>query len=174
MSMWEEPVEYEQPEGFVSLSSFQDEALFEGDSIVDAPAGFHEAVMERSAESEAMLHDVPEGALPTAEGEVYDTDASIVGPAIAEQMVRQGSRDWIMGGGVPGEGNGDIAGAAREFLKTGSKMAAKVFSPAEQQQIIDEPRSGARAANLDRLDLTGTHYPTPGEETLDDDQFLWM
>lgn len=82
------------------------------------------------------------------------------------------SRSWLMDGATASEGSGDIAAAAREFLKTG----AKKFTPIEQRQIIDEGRAeGTRAANLGSLDLEGTHY-TPPSETVDvtDDELLWM
>ena len=58
------------------------------------------------------------------------------------------------GGGVGGDDGLDIAGAAKEHL---AKVALKAFTPAEQYQIINEGE-GTKAANLDRLDLTATHY----------------
>ncbi len=43
---------------------------------------------------------------------------------------------------------------AKAFLKEG----VKAFSPAEQAALIDEGSDGVTASNLDRLDITGTHY----------------
>lgn len=55
------------------------------------------------------------------------------------------------GGSGPSEG--DIAHQARRFLKEGMK----VFTQAEQQALINEGE-GVKAANLDLLDIEGTHY----------------
>jgi len=71
-------------------------------------------------------------------------------------------------------GNGDIAAAARETL---AKMAVKDFSPGEQATIINEGQ-GVTAANLDRLDIAGTHYE-PLEAALaardaEEDDDAWM
>lgn len=74
----------------------------------------------------------------------------------------------------------DIAKQARRVLAasqpapptraTGSRRyAAKQFSAAEQAALISEGNGHARARNLDRLDITGTHY----EAIEDDDQILW-
>lgn len=53
--------------------------------------------------------------------------------------------------------------------------AADVFSAAEQAQIINEGE-GRRAANLDALNLEGTHYAPLADLGGDpeDDNFLWM
>jgi predicted Zn-ribbon and HTH transcriptional regulator len=71
-------------------------------------------------------------------------------------------------------GNGDIAAAARETL---AKMAVKDFTPGEQATIINEGQ-GVTAANLDRLDIAGTHYE-PLEAALaardaEEDDDAWM
>jgi 2'-5' RNA ligase len=78
------------------------------------------------------------------------------------------SRAWLLKGGPPrsvggdqGIGDSDIAAMARQFLATGElpeKTAMKTFSPAEQQELIQEGSDGTRASNLDRLQLEGTHY----------------
>jgi hypothetical protein len=64
----------------------------------------------------------------------------------------------IASGSAPGNasegGEGDVASAARAFL---AKESMKTFSPAEQKQIIDEGMD-VKAANLDRLNIEGTHY----------------
>jgi hypothetical protein len=90
------------------------------------------------------------------------------------------SRAWLLSGGSPRNAGGDqgirdsdIAAMARQFLNTGElpegsgpqvKVAAKVFSPAEQQELITEGSDGTRASNLDRLQLEGTHYQTGDDE----------
>ncbi len=49
----------------------------------------------------------------------------------------------------------DVMAAAQEF----KKQALKTYTPAERQQFIDEGQdSGVVASNLDRLDISGTHY----------------
>jgi hypothetical protein len=82
----------------------------------------------------------------------------------------QNSRAWLLqadpprsAGGDQGIRDSDIAAMARQFLQTGevpgqSKVAAKVFTPAEQVELIQEGSGGTRASNLDRLQLEGTHY----------------
>lgn len=55
-----------------------------------------------------------------------------------------------------GEGNDDIAAAARAHLE---KTAAKKFDFAEQQELITEGQvDGRRARNLGSLKIKGTHY----------------
>lgn len=50
----------------------------------------------------------------------------------------------------------DMAAAAQEFL---AKQGVKTFTPAERKALIDEGlEDGVTASNLDRLDITGTHY----------------
>ena len=66
-----------------------------------------------------------------------------------------------------GEGSGDIADAAKEFL---AKEALKSFTPAEQSMIINEGQD-VRARNRDRMNITGTHYEDL-EKTFSDDE--WM
>lgn len=80
------------------------------------------------------------------------------------------SRGWLLAGqdrnagGDRGISTSDIAAQARLFLETGAlpegpgKTAAKVFTPAEQAELIHEGSDGVRASNLDRLQLEGTHY----------------
>jgi 2'-5' RNA ligase len=94
-----------------------------------------------------------------------------------------GSRAWLLqgdpsrnAGGDQGIRDSDIAAMARRFLDTGelpegsgpqAKVAAKVFSPAEQQELIQEGSDGTRASNLDRLQLEGTHYQPDEDEELE-------
>jgi hypothetical protein len=65
------------------------------------------------------------------------------------------------------KGGEDIAAAAQAFLANptpagiqpaGAKVALKTYSPVERQEIIDEGSDGVTASNLDRLDISGTHY----------------
>lgn len=71
-----------------------------------------------------------------------------------DQVVANFQREagWLMEGNAP-QGNDDVAAAAQAFLRT----AGRNYSFAEQQALIDEG-IGQRAANLDDLDLTNTHY----------------
>jgi 2'-5' RNA ligase len=83
-------------------------------------------------------------------------------------------RAWLLNGdssrnagGDQGIRNSDIAAMARRFLDSGElpeKTAAKVFSPAEQMELISEGADGTRASNLDRLQLEGTHYQGDEED----------
>jgi hypothetical protein len=71
--------------------------------------------------------------------------------------------------------DGDIAQAARAQLR---KMGMDTFSDAEARQLIDEGR-GTRAANLDRLDIKGTHFADLEDKFaqagLDpDDDVVWL
>lgn len=125
--------------------------------------------------AEATLNLEPEGALPFTDGDGPDLsdDESLTPPhtAAAESVegivaafqataahLAPGSSGGPAAGGV-----GDIAAAARAHL---AKVAVKDYSPAEQQMIINEG-AGVRAANLDRLDIRGTHY-------LDDEDEPWL
>ena len=100
---------------------------------------------------EAELHEEPEPALPTTTGEDEDGEPDFVpgDPRLAHLMgdapaKQQGGEDM------------NIAQAAKAHL---AKTALKSFTPAEQKQIIEEGSAeGVVAANLDRLDLSGTHY----------------
>jgi hypothetical protein len=94
--------------------------------------------------------------------------------------VGQQSRAWLLqadpprsAGGDQGIRDSDIAAMARRFLQTGEvpdapghpKVAAKVFTPAEQVELIQEGSAdGTRASNLDRLQLEGTHYQADEDE----------
>lgn len=72
-------------------------------------------------------------------------------PIVAEFQRTAG---WIMESSPSNSsGDDDIANAAQSFLRT----AGRVYSFGEQQELIDERAPGG-AANLDGLDLEGTHY----------------
>jgi 2'-5' RNA ligase/GNAT superfamily N-acetyltransferase len=95
----------------------------------------------------ATLHDEPEPALPSTDG-ADDEDDDM-----------------------------DIAESARRVLASMppmAKAAMKTFSPAEQREIIDEGHD-VRAANLDRLDITGTHYEAlEAMRSESDDEWSWL
>ena len=74
-----------------------------------------------------------------------------------------------------GTSSPDVAAKAKEFL---AKSALKNFSPAERAQIIDEGLD-VQAANLDRLDIRGTHYEAldaalAAQDDPSDDGMMWL
>jgi 2'-5' RNA ligase len=125
----------------------------------------------------AELHEEPEPALPATTGEDEDEDEATTWSGYAGdpdpdprtasttddgEVPEPGSPRlaWLMGSNGPAPQQGDkemnIAQAAKAHL---AKTALKSFTPAEQKQIIDEGSAeGVVAANLDRLQLEGTHY----------------
>jgi GNAT superfamily N-acetyltransferase len=126
--------------------------------------------------AEADLHVQPEGALPYTDGDGPDLtdDESLtpsrtasLGSSILEQFQATASH-LAPGGSTRPSGRGgvaaEIAAQARETL---SKIALKDYSPAEQAAIINEGVN-VRASNLDRLDVTGTHY-----ESQEDEDGIW-
>ena len=130
-------------------------------------------------DSVAELRDEPEAALPQttgedeedgadaeiSEGDAHSAETPAEDPAEedlpedgvpANLEVSASSRAWLMKDQGTGHSDGDIAQAARTFL---AKEAVKVFSPAEQAEIIGEGEDdGTLARNLGALDLAGTHY----------------
>jgi hypothetical protein len=74
---------------------------------------------------------------------------------LAQFQATAAARLYGGGGGGQGAADGDIAAAAKAFL---SKTAHETFSADEAQALIAEGRGGARARNLDLLDIDGTHY----------------
>lgn len=138
----------------------------------------------------AVLNDEPEPALPATEAspaeDMAATDsvslpADEVNPldnvdGLTLQSGKAGplgpggeALSWLMKGSS--SGSGDIAAAAQQFL---AKTALKDFNPVEQAEIIAEGESGVRAANLDLLQIEGTHYQALDETAVDDDaSFLW-
>jgi mRNA-degrading endonuclease RelE of RelBE toxin-antitoxin system len=139
---------------------------------------------ELSPGAEATLHMEPEGALPFTDGDGPDLtdDESLTPPHTASQ---EGVEDIVAAFQAtaahlaPGSSNtppgaytgaalgepGDIAKAAKAAL---AKFALKDYSPVEQAAIINEGK-GVRAANLDRLDISGTHYAHQEDE----DDEIW-
>lgn len=113
----------------------------------DEDPGFQEA-----QEVEAILHDEPEPALPVAEGAEEDDEV--------EQRRR-------MLEGSSGITDADIAKAAKQHL------AAAVFSPKEQMELIEEGDGEVVAANLDRLQIEGTHYEALDARLQSADDLFW-
>ena len=134
---------------------------------------------EGTLEAAAVLHDEPEPALPVALGSEDEDPA--VETALRSAQAAAGlapphgyaGLEWLRA--PASTDSGDIAAAARQFLATGKPpsiqaQAGKVFSPAEQQEIINEGE-GVTASNLGSLDIKGTHYEAL-EASLTDDS-LW-
>lgn len=160
-------------------ASLDDEFMFEAGG---GPVGFGDESLIPTAGDEAALHDEPEPALPHTDSELAlgngSPDGGAMGTGSAEikgdptslepedpSIMSMGSTEDIVasfqqkaahlnpqGGG--GQGDGDIAAAAREHL---AKAAVKDFTPGEQANLINEGEHVV-ASNLDRLDIAGTHY----------------
>lgn len=142
------------------------------------PSGDLRATVTRSVA--ATLHDVPEPALPSTDGAdddaggLLDTDDAPsksdpqgMGPdpatgtmgdefftrddPLADRKSASTGREWLMRDST-GPSDSDIAKAARAHL------AQAEFSVAEQMELMHEGDGESKAANLDRLDLEGTHY----------------
>jgi 8-oxo-dGTP pyrophosphatase MutT (NUDIX family) len=125
----------------------------------------------------ATLHDEPEPALPATDGVTEVTagirdDRAYEGPMSPSGTTVAGP-SWLAPGASSGSGryaaskrnNSEIAAMAQRFLKEG----AKAFTPAEQATIINE---AGVASNLDRLDITGTHYEALEARDHDDEGWL--
>lgn len=108
---------------------------------------------------QSTLHDEPEPALPSTDGAEEEDEGQKLQAGLA----------WLQDDAPPSDG--DIAHMASEFLKHG----AKAFTHAEQQALINEGE-GVRAGNLDRLDITGTHYESLEAALQDEEESadLWI
>lgn len=96
---------------------------------------------------------------PSTDDATADTGASPDTAQVPRAALRTAS-------GVP-EGLEWLAGsgrAAEDDMEALRRTATKVFSPAEQERIINEGM-GTQAGNLDRLDISGTHYV--------EDEMIW-
>lgn len=113
--------------------------------------------------AEGTLHAEPEAALPSTDGDLTaeEADPEALTPQAFTAMLsdfqsKAAHLDPRRSGAGPGDD--DIAQAARAHLASlGIVTATADFSPAERRNLIEEGH-GVRAANADRLDLTGTHY----------------
>src|SRR5690606_37053595 len=120
------------------------------------------ASLSLDARFEAVLHDEPEAALPSTtadevEGDVLTPDYTGVGlpgeSTSPEDTYNEIARALDAQTTARRYTDADIARAANAHL------AAKTFTPAEQMELIEEGQEdGVVAANLDRLQIEGTHY----------------
>lgn len=144
-----------------------------------ATASVDDALLFEAGEGE--LHDEPEPALPETTGdeesdEVHTENLTGIREESAYQVHTTAQADttttapaWLAPGATTSapSGDSDIAAMARKFLK----MGARAFSPAEQAAFINEGQ-GVRAANLDLLDIAGTHYEALAALDEEDDGWL--
>lgn len=137
----------------------------------------------------STLHDEPEAALPSTDGDLEDADLEPEDPsiqtmgnqiggddedmdearpqsdaeddldAIAKFQASAAAKALMNGGGGSGGGYSDSDIATRAM----QTLALKAFSPAEQQALINEGMD-VQASNLDRLDIAGTHYADVDED----------
>lgn len=133
-----------------------------------------------------MLHDEPEGALPSTDGadedgyqppetqsSIADTESSAlpnqftgsISDIVASFQATAGAKGIMEGTSAQqngGEMSFDYTAAARQYLAQGKglqKSALKDFSFPEQQELINEgKRDDVRARNFNSLQIEGTHY----------------
>lgn len=98
------------------------------------------------------LKGAPDDLLSPASPSIQSTGS--VEDIVAEFQRTAGAQVLQGGTSGPQDDGGDIAQAAKAFLQ---KQAMADFSPAQQQELINEG-SDVQAANLDRLQIEGTHY----------------
>jgi 8-oxo-dGTP pyrophosphatase MutT (NUDIX family)/GNAT superfamily N-acetyltransferase len=106
-----------------------------------------------------VLHDEPEPALPTTEADDGADEDDLSPEAIARALDAQEGETKIT--------EADIARAASQYL------AAHRFTPKEQQELIDEGDGTVEAANLDLLDIEGTHYAQIEQRMQTADDLFW-
>lgn len=98
--------------------------------------------------------------------------AGSVADIVASFQHTAGAQALGSGPGTSTRDTQDIAAAAAAYLQ---KEAMAVFTPAQQQELIDEGKD-VQAGNLDRLQIEGTHYESL-ESALadaDDDTDGWL
>jgi hypothetical protein len=95
------------------------------------------------------------GAAHEAPESILDEDPDQVGEVTDLPPIE--SRAWLMNGSSPsGSGGGDISDGD---IALAAKQALKEFSPEEQRALIGEGElDGTQARNLDKLEVSGTHY----------------
>ena len=132
-------------------------------SVTEAPPGGGDAGLMSSPTNSSVVASVDPILAEfwkTAGGAALRADAS--SPASGTEGSRGGAGEFS---------DSDIASAARAVL---AKMGAKDFDYAEQRELIEEGlTSNARARNFDELDLEGTHYALL-DDTVSDDETLWL
>jgi len=125
--------------------------------------------------AEATLHEEPTAALPSTDGEINadDTDPEALNPmgfnAVLQDFWSKAAHLDPRRSGGAARTDGDIAAAARAHLAGLDKTAAYAFTPGQRRELIEEAPE-ARAANADRLDLTGTHYADMQQMMGDDEE----
>lgn len=135
-----------------------------------------------SSQTQSIVTEEVEPALPQTLGdEESDAEAAPeddyeVAGVDEDPVTTEGSREWLMSGESSsggGPSNADIAAQAKKVL------AAKVFTPEEQAELIGEGGDGLHegARNLEDLDISGTHYQALEmalqKEDDEDDSILW-
>lgn len=100
----------------------------------------------------------------TPNSATYASLGSSVDEIVARFQATAGATALATEAGPAGEpGNGDIAAAAAEHLRT---TGMKVFRPDEQRALISEGEGGPRARNFGDLRIAGTHYEEIDDEEL--------
>lgn len=110
----------------------------------------------------------------SAPAAVLEDDPELVGEDTDLPPVE--SRMWLMEGTSGGSGGGDVS---NDDIALAAKQALKEFSPDEQRELISEGElEGSVARNLDKLEVSGTHYEAlerafdEEEEQKNDDMWL--
>lgn len=149
----------------------------------------------------ADLHEEPEGALPSTDGEEHTASMSDVnltggsGIGSVEDMGDDGlspedpsiqtmgaqdivaafqtsaAASTLMNGSQGPQGDGMDLATAAREHL--SKLAGTSFSAAEQHALIHES-PGVQASNTDRLDIAGTHYAELDKLTDREDDYSWL
>lgn len=120
-----------------------------------APPGANTAPAAPPDASQQMASPDQSAGVPGGDG---NDDSMPGGDGDADDsMPKSGALDWLL--------ESSSAQSDQEMLRA---TATKLFSPAEQQVIINEGQGGPRAGNLGALELSGTHYI--GD---DEDDLLW-
>lgn len=168
--------------------------LAEAASVVTAPTSFdraqpaatdnspHQASLPPVTQVTEEIRDFPRGndhrSTYKPEAAVQPTTPSPLGVPADVALPA-----WLNPGGADGgadrvaqsrAANVEIASMAKLYLTEGPEaiaaVAMKNYTPIEQAEIINEGE-GTRAANLDALDLSGTHYTAL---MLEDDEETWL
>jgi hypothetical protein len=105
-------------------------------------------------------------ASPENQGQQFPAEDEDLRDIVAAFQRSAAARQYTGDGAV--QADGDIAAAARAYLQ----KEADVLPPDEADELIREGR-GARARNLDLLDLRGTHYSDHPELDEHDDDIAW-
>lgn len=143
------PVAYGDEDATMRPAEFTHDDL---DPVPDNPP----AAAELVPDSDANIHLLNGGsALPnTYHASAREPEGDRIAAIVAAFQKSAAGQELMVA--AEGEGNDDIAAAARAHLE---KTAAKQFDFAEQQELITEGQAdGRRARNLASLRIKGTHY----------------